>query len=138
MTQGSSIASGGWPRDRRGPSSPATAAPTRLLRLRIGAIRSGVLRTLVVTSSGTIVIGRPLSNTIAAACGSAWMLNSAAGVTLPRQCDAPPISTSPAMPAVISGALKRAGGVLVKGANRERGEAPGFAVGRGSVQHQKP
>ena len=71
MTQGSCIAIGGWPRVRRGPSSSAIAAPHRVAIARIGAMCSGVLRTPLVTSSGTIVIGTPLSNTTAAACGSA-------------------------------------------------------------------
>ncbi len=45
-----------------------------------------------VTSRPTIVTGRPLSKTRRAASGSHQMLNSAAGVTLPRPI-APPIST---------------------------------------------
>ena len=45
-----------------------------------------------VTSRPTIVTSRPLAKTRAAASGSAQMLNSAAGVTLPSAI-APPIST---------------------------------------------
>jgi hypothetical protein len=52
----------------------------------------GVNRALCVTSRPTIVSSIPLAKTRAAASGSAQMLNSAAGVTLPSAI-APPIST---------------------------------------------
>jgi hypothetical protein len=113
MTHGSCIAIGGCPSARRGPSSAAAASPQLVPSAAIGAIRSAVLRIVSVTSSGTSVIGRVLSNTTAAACGSAWMLNSAAGVTLPRE--PPPMMTSSAIPAAISGAMTRAVAMLVKG-----------------------
>ena len=53
---------------------------------------SGVISAWWVTSRPTIVTSSPLSKTRAAASGSAQMLNSAAGVTLPSPI-APPIST---------------------------------------------
>ena len=68
----------------------------------------------------------PNSNTIAAACGSAKMLNSAAGVTLPSPM-APPISTIWSMWATMSGARWIALAMLVSGPIGQSVTAPGCA-----------
>ena len=66
-------------------------------------MRSGLVRILWVTSSGSMVIGAPLLSTISAAWGSAKILNSAAGVMLPPLKWAPPMITISRMPDDVRG-----------------------------------
>ena len=61
-----------------------------------------------------MVSGTPASNTTWAAWGSAWMLNSAAGVTLPSPI-APPMVTISRTLARIAGFLTMASATLVSG-----------------------
>ena len=76
----------------------ATSVPTALSC----SMRDGTASTLWVTSKPTIVTGHSASKTIAAASGSARMLNSADGVMLPVWCP-PPISVTPATRETSSG-----------------------------------
>ena len=74
-------------------SRAARPRPRRCGRLaRSCSACAGVTSAWCVTSSPTIVTSSPLAKTRCAASGSAQMLNSAAGVTLPSAI-APPIST---------------------------------------------
>lgn len=61
-----------------------------------------------------MVMSHPAANTMAAACGSVRMLNSATGVTLPRPAE-PPIITSSATFSTMSGAMAKATAMLVSG-----------------------
>ena len=67
----------------------ATWAPVRLPRARICARRSGVAATWRVTLRPIILIGMPLVKTTCAASGSHQILNSAAGVELPKVSEPP-------------------------------------------------
>ena len=88
-------ASPGNRRPRGGSASRTRAARPRSARsavLRRRSPCSGVMSALCVTSRPIMVTSRPLGNTVAAASGSAQMLNSAAGVTFPSAI-APPMRT---------------------------------------------
>src|SRR5437763_2586324 len=70
--------------------------------------------------------GSPLRITILAASGSTQMLYSAAGVTLPSQHGAPPITTQRLTFDTMPGFLEAASATLVNGPNVTR-ISPGFA-----------
>ncbi len=73
-----------------------------------------------------MVTSQPASNTIAAASGSAAMLNSAAGVTLPRPADPPMITKSRTQPGS-RGSRRTASAMLVSGPVAIRVISPGAA-----------
>ncbi len=74
-----------------------------------------------------MVTCHPVSNTIAAASGSAAMLNSAAGVTLPRPADPPMMTKSRTQPAS-RGSRRTASAMLVSGPVAIRVISPGSAL----------
>src|SRR4051812_40057958 len=67
----------------------ATRPPVALSAASLALLDS----TWLQASRLTATTGRPQANTTAAAWGSKWMLNVAAGVMLPPALRAPPIST---------------------------------------------
>ena len=68
-----------------------------------------------MTSNGSIVIFTPLSNTIFAASGSTYILNSAAGVIFPPSKKPPPINTISSMDSVTLGFSLNTFAILVSG-----------------------
>ena len=77
------------------------------------AMRCGVACKRCVTLSPAIIRGPPYSKTIAAASGSAQMLNSATDVRFPKV--PPPISEMPAIFPARSGARRSARAMFVSG-----------------------
>ena len=82
--------------------------------MRICSRRSGVAITCRVTLRPIILIGMPLVKTTCAASGSHQMLNSAAGVTLPKVSE-PPMSAICLMRCGSVGSLKSAEATFVSG-----------------------
>ena len=95
-------------------SRSATKLATGRLAARKRSNTSPVARAWCVTSSGDMVRGRPQSNTIAAASGSAHMLNSAAGILLPTPI-APPINEIALILGKIPGSRRIAVAIFVSG-----------------------
>ena len=74
-----------------------------------------------------MVTVQPAPNTIAAASGSAAMLNSAAGVTLPRPAE-PPMITKSLTCVTSSGSCRTASAILVSGPTAISVISPGAAL----------
>ena len=102
---------GGWRRSASGRRRPG---PARVPRSSSRAMSAGRTSAWWVTSSPDIRIGIPDSKTIAAASGSAQMLNSAAAVVLPAPSE-PPISEIAAIRSWSAGAARRSRAMFVSG-----------------------
>src|ERR1039458_1753636 len=108
--------------DSAGRSRPAPSRP----RPRIRSWTAAVARARYVTSSPTMVTVHPAPNTIAAASGSAAILNSAAGVTFPRPAE-PPMMTKSLTRVTSRGSRRTAGAILVSGPVATRVISPAAA-----------
>ena len=95
---------------RAGSSNSVPSGP----RPRIRCCTAGVAPVRSVTSSPSTTTVQPALKTAAAASGSAQMLYSAAGVTLPRPAD-PPMITNSRTQSVSRGSRFTASAMLVSG-----------------------
>ena len=110
---------------RAGSSSREPSSPSA----RIRSWTASVARASSVTSSPIIrtPFGHGAPNTIAAASGSAQMLNSAAGVTLPREAE-PPMITKSLTHDASRGSRRSASPMLVSGPVATSVISPGAAA----------